>query len=90
MAEKAAADRMDRLTALTKYIEYMKEETLIDFLNCIEKNQKLVDEKEISILWIKLRECISRLNSEKGTVLHKNLERIQMLIHVIEPKNICM
>ena len=90
MAVKAAADRMDRLTALTKYIEYMKEETLIDYLNCIEKNQKLVDEKEISILWIKLRERISRLNPEKGTVLHKNLERIQMLIHVIEPKNICM
>ena len=68
----------------------MKEETLIDYLNCIEKNQKLVDEKEISILWIKLRERISRLNPEKGTVLHKNLERIQMLIHVIEPKNICI
>ena len=29
---------MDRLTALTKYIEYMKEETLIEYLNYIEKN----------------------------------------------------
>lgn len=90
LAVEVSQNEIEKLAFLATQIEYMNEETLIKFLDCIDRNCQSVDEKERFVLWLNLRESIASIRPTEETVVYKQIDRIQMLIERIKPHNICL
>ena len=89
MAVDFAKDDIEKLSDLSDQIEYMNEETLLEYLKYIDKNSLSAKEKERFIIWLNLGNHLSSLELKEGTVIFKQVEKIRLILKRIEPQNIC-
>ena len=80
-----ASDNPQKLSELVDQIGYMNESTLVRFLECIGVAN---DNEQKFNIWLNLRERIAVLKPTKEMVVYKQLERIQLLIQKLEPRDI--
>ena len=87
LAMDTASDNPQKLSELVDQIGYMNESTLVRLLECIEGCVANDNEQKFNI-WLNLRERIAVLKPTKEMVVYKQLERIQLLIQKLEPRDI--
>ena len=85
LAMDTASDNPQKLSELVDQIGYMNESTLVRFLECIGVAN---DNEQKFNIWLNLRERIAVLKPTKEMVVYKQLERIQLLIQKLEPRDI--
>lgn len=66
----------------------MYEPTLTDYLECLENSFEFGTDENTFEVWLKLRECMARIEPTEGKVIYKQLDRIQQLIEKMEPTDI--
>ena len=88
LAVEVSENEIEKLAFLAKQIAYMKETTLLEYLDCIDRNIEFANEKELFTLWLNLRKQIAQPNLKEGTVVYSQIDKIQSLIQSIEPKDI--
>ena len=88
LAVEVSENEIEKLAFLAKQIAYMKESTLLEYLDCIDRNIEFANEKELFTLWLNLRKQIAQPNLKEGTVVYSQIDKIQSLIQSIEPKDI--
>lgn len=88
LAVEVSKNEIEKLAFLAKQITYMKESTLLEYLDCIDRNIEFANEKELFTLWLNLRKQIAQPNLKEGTVVYSQIDKIQSLIQSIEPKDI--
>ena len=79
LAVDTARNENEKLVELIDQLGYMYEPTLTDYLECLENTFEV---------WLKLRECMARIEPTEGKVIYKQLDRIQQLIEKMEPTDI--
>lgn len=62
--------------------------TLTDYLECLENSFEFGTDENTFEVWLKLRECMARIEPTEGKVIYKQLDRIQQLIEKMEPTDI--
>jgi len=88
LAVEVSENEIEKLAFLAKQIGHMKESTLLEYLDCIDRNIEFANEKELFTLWLNLRKQIAQPNLKEGTVVYSQIDKIQSLIQSIEPKDI--
>lgn len=88
LAVEISKDKIEKLSILAKQIRYMKEPTLLAYLDCIERKREFANERELFTLWLNLRKQIVQPDLKEGTAVCRQIDRIQSLIQSIEPKDI--
>lgn len=88
MVLEISSNEVEKLIKLIDKIEYMNEDILIEYLNCIERNIELVDDNMKAIVWLKLCEHIALINPKEDTVLYDQMKRVKSLINKVEPSDI--
>ena len=66
----------------------MYEPTLTDYLDCLENGFEFDTDENTFEVWIKLRECMARIEPTEGKVIYKQIDRIRQLTEKMEPTDI--
>lgn len=87
-AVEIVSKEMEKQVDLIDQIGFMYEPTLSKYLDCIERNVEIYSDEDAFTLWLNLRERIAVLKPEKGMIIYKQLDRINLLINKLEPTDI--
>ena len=88
LAVDTARNENEKLVELIDQLGYMYEPTLTDYLECLENSFEFGTDENTFEVWLKLRECMARIEPTEGKVIYKHLDRIQQLIEKMEPTDI--
>lgn len=88
LAVDTARNENEKLVELIDQLGYMYEPTLTDYLECLENSFEFGTDENTFEVWLKLRECMARIEPTEGKVIYKQLDRIQQLIEKMEPTDI--
>ena len=88
LAVDTARSENKKLVELIDQLGYMYETTLTDYLGCLEKSFEFGTDENTFEVWLKLRECMARIEPTEEKVIYKQIDRIQQLIEKIEPTDI--
>lgn len=88
LAVDTARNENEKLVELIDQLGYMYEPTLTDYLECLENSFEFGADENTFEVWLKLRECMARIEPTEGKVIYKQLDRIQQLIEKMEPTDI--
>lgn len=86
--QAAASVSKENIDRNIRDLGYMYEPTLTDYLECLENSFEFGTDENTFEVWLKLRECMARIEPTEGKVIYKQLDRIQQLIEKMEPTDI--
>ena len=87
LAVDTVCDNREKILDLIDQIGYMYEPTLSNYLNCIENSKESITNDYSFELWLKLREQMALIKPTEETVIYKQLDRIDLLIKSLEPRD---
>lgn len=88
LAVDTARNENEKLVELIDQLGYMYEPTLTDYLECLENCFEFGTDENTFEVWLKLRECMARIEPTEGKVIYKQIDRIRQLIEKMEPTDI--
>lgn len=88
LAVDTARNKNEKLIELIDQLGYMYEPTLTDYLDCLENGFEFDTDENTFEVWIKLRECMARIEPTEGKVIYKQIDRIRQLTEKMEPTDI--
>lgn len=88
LAIESANGKPEKLVELSNQIGYMYKNTLMHYLESIEKCLDSINEEQCFSIWYNLRKQLALLKPKKGMVVFEQLDRINQLIMALEPENI--
>lgn len=85
LAVEIVHEETEKQLDLVDQIEYMYEQTLSSYLDCLEKNLETYTQEFAFTLWMKLRERLLIIKPTEKMVIYGQLGRINHLIDDLEP-----
>ena len=85
LAVETVRDEIEKQLDLVDQIEYMNEQTLSSYLDCLEKSLESYTQEFAFTLWVKLRERLLFIKPTEKMAVYRQLDRINRLIENIEP-----